>query len=447
MNNSVAVILAGGKSNRFWPLTSKNLIPFSRGNLLEHHLSILSKLGIKDFIIVCSPEIAAFLRVNSDKFSDIRIERVMQNGENHGIGNAVLLGFPIYSKHFEGRPVYIVNCNDVYEDAIHEKIFKRFNPDSVSGVVGGFKVKTHKPLGYFKVEKDMVKGIVEKPTEEDRPSDFANMSLHLYKSYDLIANSIVSEKKDTDSNDDLYERALNMLCQTHKMAFVEYDGQWQVLKYPWETISVMNFFLKRIENNISDKVTIDKTAKITGPVIIEEGVKVLEFVRIVGPAVIKKNSIIGTGSMIRESIIGEGVIAGYHTEITRSYIGNNCWFHTNYIGDSVLGNGVTMGSGSVLANLRLDQKSVHSYVSGKKVDSFVNKFGSIIGNNTSIGVNASVMPGVKIGKNSVVGPMTVLKKDLEDNSKIIVEQKQQIESSRTVTQEPSRKNFRKMLKV
>ena len=119
MNNSVAVILAGGKSNRFWPLTSKNLIPFSKGNLLEHHLSILSKLGIKDFIVVCSPEIAAFLRVNSDKFSDIRIERVLQNGENHGIGNAALLGFPIYSKHFSGRPVYIINCDDIYEESIH----------------------------------------------------------------------------------------------------------------------------------------------------------------------------------------------------------------------------------------------------------------------------------------------------------------------------------------
>lgn len=448
MKDIVVVILAGGKSNRFWPLTSKNLIPFSSGNLLDYHITTLSKLGIKDFIVVCSPEVAAYLRVNSDKYQNLTIERVLQNGDNHGIGNAVLLAFPIYSKHFSGRPVYIINSDDIYNPSIHESLINKLEEEKSDVVIGAYDVKEHGPLGFLKIDKDRVKGIVEKPNEEDRPSSFANMSLHLYKSYDLIANTIVSLKNKDDSNDDLYERALDELCQTNIVSLVEYNGEWQVLKYPWETLKVMNYFLKNIDNKISDKATIDKTAKITGNVVIEEGVKILEFARIVGPAVIKKNSVIGTGSMVRESIVGEHAIAGYHTEITRSYIGNNCWFHSNYIGDSVLGNDVSMGAGSILANLRLDQKNISSFVSGKKIDSKIKKFGSIIGNNSAIGVNASIMPGIKIGKNSVIGPMVLLTKDVEDNKSITIIQEHQNKSLQEVDLAgSSRKEFRKLLKV
>ena len=41
-------------------------------------------------------------------------------------------------------------------------------------------------------------------------------------------------------------------------------------------------------------------------------------------------------------------MTGFNTDITRSYIGDNCWFHSNYIGDSVLEGNVSMGSGAAI---------------------------------------------------------------------------------------------------
>lgn len=43
------------------------------------------------------------------------------------------------------------------------------------------------------------------------------------------------------------------------------------------------------------------------------------------------------------------------------------------------------------------------------------KFGAVIGRDVRIGVNASIMPGVKIGKGSFVGAGVTLDKDLLNN--------------------------------
>ena len=67
----------------------------------------------------------------------------------------------------------------------------------------------------------------------------------------------------------------------------------------------------------------------------------------------------------------------------------------------------SMGSGAVLANLRLDDGEI---IPGK------NKLGAMIGKGVRIGVNASIMPGVKIGRDSFIGSGVVLDTDLEDGS-------------------------------
>jgi acetyltransferase-like isoleucine patch superfamily enzyme len=52
------------------------------------------------------------------------------------------------------------------------------------------------------------------------------------------------------------------------------------------------------------------------------------------------------------------------------------------------------------------------------------KFGAVIGENAFISVDAMTMPGVKIGKNTVVGPGTHVHEDLPDNARIYVKQEQ-----------------------
>lgn len=441
----VAIILAGGRSRRFWPLTNKNLIDFTQSNLLEHHLKTLSNLGIRDFIVICNTEVAAFLRVNGKLYHGLTIHRVLQDDNNHGIGKAVLLASTVIEKNYPQRPVYILNSDDVYDSSIHQELFINMLKKKTFMSVVAYEVSEHKPFGYFKVSNDKVKGLIEKPKSHETPSNLTNMSLHLYSDFSKLLQTLKNELQQKDENDDLYERSINSLCQKYDVSYIKYTGRWEILKYPWNVLGVADYFLSTISHAVSEKATIDKTAKISGSVVIEDNVRILEFARVCGPAVIKKGTIIGTGSLVRESIIGESCVVGYNSEITRSYIGNNCWFHTNYVGDSVLGNNVSMGSGAVLANLRFDQKNIFSKVNEIKVDTQRSKLGTIAGNSVQIGVNSSIMPGVKIGKNALIGPGVVVDQDLEDNTTLISTQQQVKKKSNVNLTPSSRKHFRELL--
>lgn len=446
MKNTVTIILAGGKSKRFWPLSDKNLINFTQGNLLEHHLNTLSALGVKDFIIICSPEVAAFLRVKGKLYKNITIHRLLQDNDNHGIGKAVLLAATIIEKNYIGRSVYIINNDDFYDSSVHQKVFNYSDKNKTFMLMVAYEVSVYKPFGYFTISDNCVKGIVEKPLPEKVPSNLVNMALHLYSDFPKLVSVLKDESYKNDENDDLYERSINFLCQKYNVSYLKYAGRWEVLKYPWNVLSVSDYFLSTIKHSISEKAVVDKTAKINGPVIIEDGVKIMEFSVIRGPTIIKKGTIIGTGSLIRNSIVGENCVIGYNSEVARSYIGNNCWFHTNYIGDSVLGNNVNMGSGAVLANLRLDQKNILSKIGETNIDTGRNKLGAIIGGGVQIGVNTSIMPGVKIGKNSIIGPCVTLYEDSEDNTTVLSKPQLIKKKSNANFTQSSRKHFRELLK-
>jgi len=138
-------------------------------------------------------------------------------------------------------------------------------------------------------------------------------------------------------------------------------------------------------------------------------------------------------------------VVGYNTEVVRSYIGSSCWFHTNYIGDSVVDENVSFGSGAITANLRLDEGGIYSKINKSKINTQRNKLGNIIGRNVRIGINCMLMPGVKIGKNSFVGSGAILSEDLQENQFCIVRQKHTILKNRFRLDEKSRAEFHKKL--
>jgi bifunctional UDP-N-acetylglucosamine pyrophosphorylase/glucosamine-1-phosphate N-acetyltransferase len=219
-----------------------------------------------------------------------------------------------------------------------------------------------------------------------------------------------------------------MVKEGTKMKVISYDGPWYTIKYPWNILDVAEYFLNKIEKSeISKSSYISNKAVVVGKVVIEEGVKVLENAVINGPCYIGKNTVIGNNSLVRNfSHIGNNCIVGYSTEIKHSYISNNCLFHSNYIGDSVIADNCLFGDRSLTANVRLDKRSVKVMINNSSIDTRRDKFGAIVGENSSIGVGGLLMPGVKVGPSSVVGPGVILYNDLEPNSMITLKQDYQI---------------------
>src|SRR3989344_2186708 len=414
------IVLAGGEGKRMWPInTDKCLIPFLGKSLLYHNLKkINARLPGVEFIIVASPQTKDGVEKVAEELKlDYKI--VIQN-EPSGMADAILS-----AKHLIAGEILIVNAEDILDASVFQNNYE------CDVMLTGIKVDKYFPGGYIKVEGESVKGIVEKPGEGNEPSDMVKLVADYFKDGQKLIGYLEKAKSERD---DIYEVALSqMISDGINIRLARYEGVWIPLKYPWHILDITAYFLSKLEQQISPAAKLSEKAIIEGNVVIEEGVKVFEGACIKGPCHIGKNCIVGNNSMIRESNLEEGCVTGFSSDITRSYIGANSWFHTNYIGDSVLEGDFGAGSGAVLANLRLDNQTIK--VGEEKLDSEREKLGLIAGQGVRVGVNASTMPGVRVGGNSLIGPGVVLRKDLKEKRKITIKeesyQEQDYESAAT----------------
>ena len=358
------------------------------------------------------------------------------------MAGAVLSAIENYRTHFNGRSLYILNCNDIYDEIVHDNMMEKFeNRADVDVFVAGYEVKKYIPVGYFIFESGKVVGIKEKPGEDKMPSNLANLVAHLFRNPEKFLLKIEELAKGKSTKDNIYELALDSLFKEQGAEVVTYNGRWEILKYPWHVLSVMDYFLAEIRNTLIDpSAEVSDKATISDKVIIAEGVKIFEGAKITGPCYIGKNTVIGNNAMVRESIVGENCVIGFGSEVTRSYLGDEIWLHSNYIGDSILEKNVSLGFGSVTGNLRLDEQNIFVTVKDQKIDSNRTKLGMIVGADVRFGVNVSIMPGVKIGSGSFVGPGVILTKDFPENKICLVKQEFVIKENKQKS--VKRKNIR-----
>ena len=92
--------------------------------------------------------------------------------------------------------------------------------------------------------------------------------------------------------------------------------------------------------------------------------------------------------------------------------------HLSYIGDSVLGNAVSLGAGTITANLKFNDSNVESKVKGQMVDSGQHKLGAFFGDGAKTGINVSIFPGVKIGADTWIGPGAIVRADVPSKARM-----------------------------
>lgn len=217
------------------------------------------------------------------------------------------------------------------------------------------------------------------------------------------------------------------------------------MKHPWDILSLLEKTLSRLKPSIHPTLIQKQPSTIEGNVVIGPNVRIFEGAKIVGPAYIGEGTIIGNGALVRDAVIADHCVVGYCTEIARSFIGSECWFHTNYVGDSVFEGNISMGSGAITANLRLDEEVIHSMIDDRPINSGVNKFGAIIGTGVRFGINAGTMPGVKVGKDSFIASGVMVPHDIPDGSFVLTKQALEVRKNRTHVSMERRKDFHKKL--
>ena len=352
------LVLAAGEGKRFKPIvTSKPLLPFLGKTLLEWVVESASMLKPDQTVIVVNPR---------DKETVARLfpkAKIAIQAKPNGMAGAVLA-----SRSNLVGPTVVVNGDDWLGSEIFEQFTKQIKKSPDQLVLTGVKSKPGQSGGYFDLQGPTLQ-VVEKP--ERKPSEWFKIVLDYFPKI---------EEFFTQLKDD-YEDGLNKL---ENSVLVKTSGEFYQLKYPWQVLDLTEAFLRTLKG----KSLIRKTAKVF------PGANIIN-------SYIGSRVIIGHNALVRDSIIEAGSIVGYNTEIARSYVGQNNYFHSNYIGDSVIEGGSNFGAGAVLANFRFD----HQPIAGTGRD----KFGAVVGRGAQVGVNASVMPGVMLGAGSTVWPGVVRK--------------------------------------
>jgi NDP-sugar pyrophosphorylase family protein len=436
------VLLCGGVGKRMVPIMKdKALLKFCGKPLILHQLETARKAGLNEFVIIANKGNSADLKAAVARLKGINIDFTLQP-KPLGMADALLHASTLLSDEL----FIVVNSDDIFETPAYIELLSQYQKNNgYFGYLTGYQVTDYFPGGYLVInENNEVQHIVEKPAKGEEPSNLVNIVAHLHPQPQKLLNYLAETSSTTD---DAYEKALNrMITDGHKMKAIIYRGEWQAVKYPWHILEAMNYFLNRLTRQISPLAQISEKAVIDGNVIVEDNVRVLEGSVIRGPSYIGQNSIVGNGALVRNSAVGSNCVIGYGTEIKHSYIGDRCWFHSNYIGDSVIEDDCSFGAGAVTANFRLDEDNIVIKVANDTVDTGRDKLGALVGRGCRIGVNASLMPGVRVGAGSLVGPNVCLSRDLSAGKIALTESRHRVLPARTrLVEDKKQRLFRRII--
>ena len=158
------------------------------------------------------------------------------------------------------------------------------------------------------------------------------------------------------------------------------------------------FFSK--DTKIGKNVVIDPYVVIGSKVNIGNNVKIFSFSHLESSKV-ENNVNIGPYARLRPgTILQKGSRVGNFVEVKKSKIGKNSKVnHLSYIGDSIMGNSVNIGAGTITCN----------YDGAKKSKTKIK-------NNAFIGSNSSLVAPITINGNSTVGAGSVITKNVRKKS-------------------------------
>src|SRR4051812_11296902 len=147
------IILAGGKGTRLFPMTRavcKQVLPVYDKPMIYYPLSTLMLTGIRDILIVSSPQALPTFRelLGDGKQWGLKLSYEVQP-EPGGIAQAVLIG----ERFIDGHPLaLILGDNILYGNDLPE-ILRRVAKKSDVNTIFGYKVRNPEEFGVVTFDK------------------------------------------------------------------------------------------------------------------------------------------------------------------------------------------------------------------------------------------------------------------------------------------------------
>jgi len=195
--------------------------------------------------------------------------------------------------------------------------------------------------------------------------------------------------------------------------FVTIDYPFEIVKYHPELFSgnvqhkLERGDFEEIESGVfaGDDVRVADTAVFhseEGPIVLADGVTVLDFAYLQGPLYVGPNSKIIERSSVKElTCVGHTCKVGGEVEesVIEPYSNKQ---HHGFLGHAYMGSWVNLGAGTSNSDLKNTYGEVRYYHKGRRVETGMQFLGCIMGDYTKSAINTSIFTGKVIGASSML---------------------------------------------
>ena len=249
------IILAGGKGTRLYPMTkavSKQLLPIYDKPLIYYPLSVLLLAGIKDILLISTPEAISSYRELLGNGNNLGINiSYKEQDKPRGLADAFIIG-----EEFIGNDnVCLILGDNMFHGQDLTKILKRACERESGATIFGYPVKDARSFGVVEFnENRKVVSIEEKPKEPK--SNYAVPGLYFYdnKVVEIAKNVKPSARGEIEitaiNNEYLKKGELNVVLMGRGMAWLDTgtpDGMLKASEYVSTVQACQGYYVSCIE--------------------------------------------------------------------------------------------------------------------------------------------------------------------------------------------------------